>query len=306
MPTPIRIALVGIGKIARDQHLPALAANPGFGLVAAVSRSARVDGVPNFTSIAALAASGLAVDAVSLCTPPAGRYVQAAAALTAGWHVMLEKPPAASLSQVRALQQLAGHNTLFATWHSHFAAGVAAARAWLAGRKVQRVTIDWLEDIRIWHPGQDWILEAGGLGVFDPGINALSILTEILPEPVRLETARLSFPANRSAPIAAHLGLCAGMAEISATFDFRHTGLQRWDIAIETDAGTLKLSEGGAALLIDGVPVPLGIQGEYPALYQHFAALVITGTSDCDVRPLELVADAFLCGTRETVAPFDF
>ncbi len=45
----IPVAVVGIGKIARDQHLPAIAANPDFTLAAAVSRHGQVEGVPNFT-----------------------------------------------------------------------------------------------------------------------------------------------------------------------------------------------------------------------------------------------------------------
>jgi D-galactose 1-dehydrogenase len=43
------------------------------------------------------------------------------------------------------------------------------------------VNVIWREDVRVWHPGQDWIWQPGGLGVFDPGINALSIITHILP-----------------------------------------------------------------------------------------------------------------------------
>ena len=43
----LRLALVGIGKIARDQHLPAIAATPGIEL-AGVSRTATLDGVPAF------------------------------------------------------------------------------------------------------------------------------------------------------------------------------------------------------------------------------------------------------------------
>lgn len=308
MQLPIRIALVGIGKIARDQHLPAIAANPDFALVAAVSRSAQVTGVANFANLHDLVASGLALDAVSLCTPPDGRHDQAAAALAAGWHVMLEKPPAATLSEVRALQAAATRQTLFTSWHSRCAGGVAQAQQWLAGRRVQRVTIDWLEDIRVWHPGQDWILQAGGMGVFDPGINALSILTHILPGPVRLQSAHLTTPANRGAPIAARLALHAGSADITANFDFRHTGPQRWDITIDTDTGTLALTHGGARLTINGTPtLPTDPDiGEYPALYRHFARLITSSSSDCDPRPLELVADAFMRATHETSAPFVF
>ena len=306
MNRPIRIALVGIGKIARDQHLPALAADPAFQLVATVSRSARVDGLPGFASLAELAASGMAVDAVSLATPPVGRHDQAAAALAAGWHVMLEKPPAASLSDVRALVAMAGPATLFASWHSRAAAAVPVLAGALAGARIRHVAIDWLEDIRVWHPGQDWILAPGGMGVFDPGINALSILTAILPGPVRLAAATLDVPAGRAGPIAAQLAMQAGTVPVAARFDFLHPGPPRWDITVETDAGTWQLADGGARRAHEGVPVALAGTGEYPGLYRCFAELVATGASDCDVRPLELVADAFLLGERRVVAAFDF
>jgi predicted dehydrogenase len=309
MAQPLKLALVGIGKIARDQHLPAIAAEAGFELAAAVSRNGRVEGVPNFTDIAALIASGLAIDAVSLCTPPVGRHRIAAEALAAGLHVMLEKPPGATLTEVHQLQAQAAEagRSLFATWHSRHADGVAAAAAWLADKRIARASIVWREDIRVWHPGQEWILEAGGLGVFDPGINALSIVTAILPGALRLDGARLVFPAGRGAPIAAVLDMVHDeAASVSADFDFRQTGPQSWDITIETDAGTVMLTEGGARLWIDGVEQPAQGIGEYPALYRRFAELVAAGESDCDLRPLTLVADAFLLGKRTETDPFAF
>lgn len=304
MANPLRLALVGIGKIARDQHLPAIDASPDFILVAAVSRNARIEGVANFVDIEALVASGLEVDAVVVATPPRGRHAIAAVALAAGWHVMLEKPPGASIAELRPMAP--GDRTLFFGWHSRHAAAVATAKRWLAGCRIMAGHIDWREDIRTWHPGQDWILAGGGLGVFDPGINALSILTEILPAPAWLTAATLDFPANRAAPIAATLDLAIPGAAISACFDFLQTGPQSWQIRLETDKGNLVLDAGGAALLIDETPQQLPVHGEYPSLYQRFAELVATGASDCDIRPLELVADAFLLGDRRIVSAFDF
>lgn len=303
---PIRLALVGIGKIARDQHLPAIAASPDFKLVAAVSRNARVDGVANFPDLSALRDSGIGVDAVAIATPPVGRHAIAAQAFDAGWHVMVEKPPGATLGDVHALMARAAGRTFFASWHSRHAAGVAPAQRWLAGRQITGVMIEWREDIRRWHPGQEWILEAGGLGVFDPGINALSIVTAILPERLRLETARLVFPNGRSAPIAADLELIHGSAPVAASFDFRQLGPQSWDITVATDSGTLTLADGGARLSIDGIAVELVETGEYAGLYGHFAALIAAGQSDCDLLPLELVADALLRGHHEPTAAFTF
>jgi D-galactose 1-dehydrogenase len=181
--TALRVAIVGFGKIARDQHVPAIAATDGVTLAAVASRNSRLPHVPHFTTLEELLRDGPPIDAIGLCTPPQVRRAQAAAALSAGKHVMLEKPPGASVSEVDSLIALAARagRTLFATWHSRFAPAVEPARQWLTPRRIRSVHINWKEDVRVWHPGQGWIFEPGGLGVFDPGINALSILTRILP-----------------------------------------------------------------------------------------------------------------------------
>lgn len=306
--TPVRLAIVGLGKIARDQHLPAVAATPGFTVVAVASRNAALDGVRHFPTIEDLLDGAPDVEAVALCTPPQVRRAQAAAALAAGKHVLLEKPPGATVGELAPLAAAAAASgrTLFATWHSRFAAAVEPARAFLAERAIRSVTITWKEDVRVWHPGQGWIWEPGGLGVFDPGINALSILTRILPRPVFLTAADLSFPANRQAPIAADLDFTdeAG-TPIRAEFDFRQTGPQSWDIRVETDGGVLTLSHGGARLDHDGRSLVDGTDAEYTGIYRHFAGLIARGVSDVDVLPLSLVADAFLLGRRRTVEPFE-
>jgi D-galactose 1-dehydrogenase len=302
-----KIALVGIGKIALDQHVPALAASSDWILAATVSRSGRVDGVPAYTDFAQMLAENPDIDTVSLCMPPVPRYDYAHAALMAGRHVMLEKPPGASLAEVYALHHLARDKglALYATWHSRMAHAVAAAKAWLADTAVTRAHIAWREDVRKWHPGQDWVFRSGGMGVFDPGINALSILTEILPNPVHLRAATLEFPGNCDTPIAAQLTFSGN---VSADFDWRQTGPQTWDIAVETPKGQLDLRMGGNVLEIDG-QARAGentIMGEYPALYAHMAQLVAAGQSDVDLSPMIHVADALTLGLRKTVAPFHF
>lgn len=307
--TPIRIAVVGMGKIAHDQHLPAIDADDGFELAATVSRQPMSVGeAPHFHDLAALLASGEAIDAVALCTPPQVRYDLAVAALDRGLHVFLEKPPGATLAEVGVLRGHADATgaSLFASWHSRFAAGVAPARAWLAGKRIKSASIIWREDVRMWHPGQEWIWQAGGLGVFDPGINALSIATEILPHEFFLSSARLEFPTNRAAPIAADIEFrdSAGVP-IHMDLDWRQTGPQSWDIAVETDAGTLRLAKGGAELSYPG-HASTDVDREYAGLYHRFGALVAAGLSEVDVRPLQLVADAFLRGERgETDGFFD-
>lgn len=303
------IALAGIGKIARDQHLPSIAATGTFTLAATLSRNASLSGVPAYRSLDEMCAAHPDLAAIALCTPPQVRYEQAHAALEAGLDVFLEKPPAATLGEIEALAALARDRdrVLFASWHSRFARQVPVARDWLADRTIRAVDIRWREDVRHWHPGQDWLWQPGGMGVFDPGINALSILTEILPGPIFLRRSDLYVPENRATPIAARLEMeTATGAPVAADFDFRETGPQIWEIRVETDAGSLLLHEGGAALDIASrgiVPDP-ATGSEYEELYRRFARLVTARQSEVDITPLTLVSDAFLLGRQIPVEPF--
>ena len=304
------IALVGIGKIAVDQHVPAIANSDDWTLKATVSRNGQVAGVDAYTDFSQFLEERSEVRVVSLALPPVPRFDYAAQAIAAGRHVMLEKPPGASLAECYKLAEMARQKrvTLYATWHSREAAMVDAARDWLIGKTLRRIAITWKEDVRRWHPGQDWIWEPGGLGVFDPGINALSILTKLVPEQLHLSDALLEIPENRQGPIAASLRFAHPMgAEVSAVFDWRQKGDQTWQIVIETDEGHLTLDDGGARMAIDGEPSEApaaALAGEYPRLYAQMAQLVARGASDTDFEPLRHVADAFLLGRRETVAPF--
>lgn len=304
---PIRLAIVGVGKIVRDQHLPAVAANPNFELVAAASRHGVVDGIDNYKSIEEMLAAKPEIDAVSLCMPPQFRYDAAIAALRAGKHVFLEKPPGATISEVEDLKRVAVSKglSLFASWHSRYAPAVERAKEFLAASPIRRMTVTWKEDVRHWHPNQAWIWEPGGLGVFDPGINALSIVTHILPAPVFLTEATLEFPENRDAPIAASLSFTnADKLSVEAEFDWRQTGKQSWDIEAETDGGAMRLADGGARLFIDGRIAFEAPEREYPELYHRFAEIVMAGQSDADISPLVHVADAFMLGKRKIVEAF--
>lgn len=309
MTFPRKVAIVGVGKIARDQHFPAISQNPEFELAATASRNAQIGGIDSYESLADLLDARTDIDCVSLCTPPMVRYADARRALLAGRHVMLEKPPGATLSEVHDLIELARTRNLclFATWHSRYAASVAATCDWLKGKAIQRVDIVWKEDVRRWHPDQEWIWQAGGLGIFDPGINALSVLTAIYPRRLHLAKAQLFFPSNRDTPIAADLSFSdVEGTQVSAEFDWRQEGPQTWDIAIVTDKGEGILSDGGARLTIDEIETSSGPDQEYSGLYSKFAELVASNKTDVDLSPLVHVADAFILGRRTVVEPFNW
>src|SRR2546430_17675588 len=89
--TAIRVAIVGLGKIARDQHIPAIAETAGIELAATASRNACVEGIEHFATLDELLESTPDIDAVALCTPPQVRNTKAAAALKAGNNALLER-----------------------------------------------------------------------------------------------------------------------------------------------------------------------------------------------------------------------
>jgi D-galactose 1-dehydrogenase len=307
---PIRVGIVGVGKIARDQHIPSILANPDYVFAAACSQHSRVDGVPNYPSIEEMLSQVKDLDAVAICTPPQAHYQAAKFALQSGKHVLLEKPPCTSLSQLSHLVALAAEEnlSLYQTWHSQHAAGVAPALQLLRQRRSLGVRVTWREDVRVWHPGQAWIWQSGGFGVLDPGINALSILTHLIAEPLFPESSVLYVPENCETPIAASVCMrCVSGAAIHVELDFRHTGAQTWDIDLDTDSGPMTLSAGGGELKVDNSPLrqdSAKLRSEYASIYARFAGLVRGGCSEVDARPMQLVADIFLVGRRVKVEPF--
>jgi D-galactose 1-dehydrogenase len=305
-----RLAIIGLGKIAQDQHLPCVAKNKDFELVATVSSRGGIDGVPNFATPGALFASGLALDAASLCMPPEPRFQIARKAIDAGLHLLIEKPPTPTVGEIGALIAHAANarRVLFTTWHSQYNAAVDEAKRLLAGKRVTRLLVSWKEDVRHWHPGQEWIWEPGGFGVFDPGINAFSIVTKIMPQPVFVQACVLETPRNKATPIAAQIRFKPSWesdADLAAVLDWRQTGEQSWNIDVETGDGlTLALRKGGTELHVDGTLKVAAPSEEYEAIYAHFAELLKTGTSHVDAAPLQLVSDCFMLGRRADTAEF--
>ncbi len=305
------LGLVGIGKIAIDQHIPSIAETGLFDLVAVVSqRGVEVPGAKTFRTQVEMLAAMPTLDAVANCTPPHVRHAATIEALRAGKHVLIEKPPTASVAELADMSAAAAKagRTLFATWHSQFNPAVDKAAGILKSRAPGSVTITWKEDVRRWHPGQEWIWHPGGFGVFDPGINALSILVKIMPAPVFVDQAELLFPENRATPIAVSMRMrAAGVDVINAEFDWRQQGEQTWtiDIALR-DGGSLKLTHGGTRLFIDGQADISDSDQEYRHIYRRFHALMSKSESDVDARPLHIVADGMLMGERRVTAAFNW
>lgn len=306
-----KIAVIGIGKISQDQHLPVIDKSKHFELAACVStRGVGHRDVPVFRTAAELYEKMPEVGVVSICTPPGVRHALVREALDAGKDVLMEKPPTPTISE---LDDLVAHadkkdRVLFQTWHSRYNEAVEEARKILKEEGVGSVRIDWRESVRKWHPGQDWVWEPGGFGVCDPGINAMSIFTRIMPFPVFVESARLRFPANRQTPVDVDIVFKSAAKHkpiMTAGFNWLEETGEIWTIAVETPKGTsLRLEKGGTVLVVDGKTKVENPSEEYEGIYERFAKLIKKGKSEVDGSPLLLIADAFLLGARENVEEF--
>ena len=114
MSSPIPVAVIGAGVFGSN-HLrvySALAAEqPARARLAAVvdpspqarTRASQLHNIPAFADIPALLASGIAVQAASVCTPTVHHASAALQLMGAGIDVLIEKPLAASLSEADAL-----------------------------------------------------------------------------------------------------------------------------------------------------------------------------------------------------------
>ncbi|MCA0376450.1 MAG: Gfo/Idh/MocA family oxidoreductase [Gemmatimonadetes bacterium] len=107
---PIRVALVGCGRIARN-HFDAMAKIPDLQLVAVcdvvperAEAAGREFGIPHFTSYEQMLAE-VPCDAVTIATPSGLHPQHGILAARAGRHVISEKPMAISLAAADALVQ---------------------------------------------------------------------------------------------------------------------------------------------------------------------------------------------------------
>lgn len=117
MTTPLRIGMIGCGRIAQAAHLPALAKTDQLTLVSVYDPSELLSsqvaaryGVSSSVTLDDLLAAD--IDAVVIATPDRFHHQLGMAALSAGKHVLVEKPLAATVAEAEELVALAAERGL--------------------------------------------------------------------------------------------------------------------------------------------------------------------------------------------------
>ena len=206
---PLRIAIIGFGKIAADQHVPAIAANPAVRAgrdVEPLGRRARRRASPTGASCSARSKGSRR----SRSPRRRGRATRSRAnASQRGLALPARKAADRDAGRDRGprlpRRGAAGHPV-----HHLARAAQSGGRRPPPKRSPASASPRWTSSGTRTSangiPGQRWIWEPGGFGVFDPGINAFSIATKIFPGGLFVRSAELCLSReNAQTPIAAEI-----------------------------------------------------------------------------------------------------
>lgn len=304
----VRIALIGArGAIAANQHLPTLEDSSQFTLAATVDLSRTdpvVSGVPHYQILEALLRSEPDITAVSVATPTSTHYPIVRKLLLAGKDVLVEKPPTVSVRELQDLRKIAKENdrVLVTGFHTKHNPAVSLAKRMLASETIIGGSIDWLECFAHYHPGQAFCWKKGGAGVFDPGINALAVLVEVLDqEQVWVSQAHFEYPHEAEEPgrVNMTLALPENRGNITVRFDWLRDAREedRWDVSLHTKSGKHFLIEGVRTLKVDGSTVLSTSDIEYPSMYAHFHECLASRVSSVSTKEMRLIMRASTIAT---------
>ncbi len=245
------------------------------------------------------------VDAIIILTPPDTHYEMCMRALHYGAAVCIEKPPTLSSRECEELIEFANqrNQVLFFAWHAQYAFGAKTLQTALTGKKIVSINIEYREDVRDFRSPGTTNFKPGAL--WDSGINALSVLTYILPHhSFTISTVKLRDPSDKGVDT---------QANVSFSWQEKNYGtgygkfIQHWmdpdpiirTIHIETlvppnvrsfylldiHQGFLKKDD----VVIEKLDDRKTIEYEYKAEITHFLKCVKKGTSHAPIEPVKLV-----------------
>ena len=321
----VRGAIIGLGNVALDGHLPGWAVTPGVEIVAVtdVERARRAEaagGLPGahwFDSADELLRHAT-VDFVDICTPPSSHAPLIEQALRRGVHVLCEKPLVRSLDELAAVSRLAATRLrVLHTVHNWHHAPIVRRTAELVGEgAVGRVTgVTW-HTLRsrpaATRDGQEtnWRVEpsiAGGGILTDHGWHVFYVLQRwIGARPVavsaRLENRRHTTLAVEDTATVA-LTFPEATAEIMLTWA---AGERRNWAEVRGTEGTLELHDDtlflarGAATERWSCPPALSNGSTHPDWFAPVAAQFVAAIADGDSHAN--LGEASLCVALESLA----
>lgn len=259
----LRGAIIGLGNVARNGHVPGWLACADVEIVAAAdvrsealtALSADLPALAGFESAGALLdACGATLDFVDVCTPPAAHGAVVRIALERGLHVLCEKPLVLDAQELSMLARLAArrdrvlaavHNWRYAPAIAEISALVGEGRIGAARRCRWEVIRDRPSIAAASEGLPNWRIDpalSGGGILVDHGWHAVYVIAGWLPGPLRSVAARLEtrrhpeWEVEDTATVRLEMG--DGAAEIFLTW----AGDERKNrVEIEGASGTIRV-----------------------------------------------------------------
>ena len=253
MSAPFRLAIVGAGAIAQA-HAAAVEA-AGCRLVAvadvrrdAAERLAAPAGAATFGSVGEMLASGVAVGAAVVATPPDSHESVAVALATAGIHVLVEKPFAlcsGSAGRILAAAESAGVLVTMAAKFRHTADFAAAEKLIDSGELGEILSADVVfTGVANMHGRWNADPKASGGGVLaDNGPHAFDLLRGLVGSLDRVVHVRASRVAGMGVEEEARVFATAGPARsaVSVELAWSYHRDCAWYLSLVGSAGQLEL-----------------------------------------------------------------
>lgn len=313
MSPPIRLAFLGCGH-ATEMHSRTLKAIDGVDRyyasrdpTRAAKFSGRFGGAGAFGSYEA-AIDDRRIDAVLVATPPRSHLELTLAALAAGKHVIVEKPPFARADDFAAVAAAAGAagRQVYVAENYHYKPLATALRALIAAGEigdVRIVAINALKRQRTDDWRDDPELAMGG-ALFEGGIHWVSFMANL---GLTVERAR-GFPVGdpdemdkSTVVVLEYAGGAVGTLLYSWEIGSPLKGLRL--SAVYGTEGTISFESNGVAVAVRGRRKRLKVPGlrdmlGYRAMFDDFIRSIRTGApADYDLsrarRDLELVEEAY-------------
>lgn len=343
--------IVGYGEIARKAHTTALLGrSAGDCRIVAIVDTRDVEilhippdlsHIPIYKTLARAVRNHPEINVASICTPPLATMDLAYEAVeTFGLHVLLEKPPG-DYTRLPKLQELATHRdnplTVFTANHSTAPPGLPHILEWIQTMHannnsedsgIAHIYVEWKEDVRKWHPNQEWVTTRQGMGVLDMAFNPISLLVKVLPSavPLVLEEAALVRPSNWESPIAGTIKMRSGNILIHAAFDWRYQANydepeEVWTMTFTAHSNkweddnapvrVMRIQDGGAQVYINDKRVTTeptaeySIGPEYVNLYETFVQLMNIKACYVDTTTPRLIEEILERATWTISAEYD-
>jgi predicted dehydrogenase len=191
---PLRLAVIGCGRVFERYHRRAIAASRDVAVVAACDvdpgrrawAGTALPGVPCYDSMPDMLRAHEA-DAALITAPPSVHAPAAAAALRAGLSVLIEKPMALSLTEAHNLQQLQRETgrVLRVGFNRRYRSDYLRLRS--RTNEVQQIEFRFIADLRQWNPA----VEATAQFVLqDAGSHALDLVAWLAARRIQRVSAR--------------------------------------------------------------------------------------------------------------------